>query len=257
MSTCVAEADAAIETADFERARELSAAACDLGNAEGCAVLGALYANGLGVPTNDVRAFALWTRACEGDAARGCANLGWMYWFGRGTEADPDMARALWELTCGLSARACAELAEATFDTGYPAQAAIYARHACGEGDAMGCRLLGTMHERGSGAEPDRWLALALYERACEGDDAFACTLLGTALWACDDGPCDRNRATDLFVRACIRGQAQGCTSAGMAYLANEDRKADLHRELLERGCELGDPEGCTWARELADTPGP
>ena len=253
VASCVADAEAAIEAQDFAAAHELALAACDQGAADGCTVAGALYANGLGVPVNDARAFGLWTRACNGDDSRGCANLGWLYWFGRGTDADPEMARALWELTCGLDARSCAELAEATFDTGYPAQAAHYASFACAEGDAMGCRLLGTMHARGAGAEPDPWLALRLYASACDGDDPFACTLLGTSLWDCSDGVCDRDRALDLFVRACIRDQPQGCTSAGMAYLGDDDRKGELQLELLERGCALGDPEGCTWAAQVRD----
>lgn len=251
VASCVADAEAAIEAQDFAAAHELAIEACDQGAAEGCTVAGALFANGLGVPANDVRAMNLWTRACDGDDARGCANLGWLYWFGRGTDADPEMARAVWELACGLSPRACAELAEATFDTGYPAQAAHYASYACTEGDAMGCRLLGTMHERGAGAEPDPDLALVLYRQACNGGEAFACTLLGTSLWDCSDGVCDRDAALEHFVRACILDQPQGCTSAGMAYLGNENRKADLQLELLERGCTLGDPEGCTWAEQV------
>ena len=67
--TCVEEGLATYEL-DSTRAVQLFSASCEGGNFGGCANLGFMNANGLGVPEDLVRAFELYRQGCDGGHAR-------------------------------------------------------------------------------------------------------------------------------------------------------------------------------------------
>ena len=50
--------------------------ACDAGVADACGTLGYLYSQGVGVPRDQAKANALWTRACNKGNKASCDRLG-------------------------------------------------------------------------------------------------------------------------------------------------------------------------------------
>lgn len=92
-------------SADLERARDLMDAgeftqamqellpAAQSGNAEAEELIGVMYASGLGVERDDVRAFDWYLRASMKGHAGAQSGIGWYYEVGRGLSA-PDLVRA-------------------------------------------------------------------------------------------------------------------------------------------------------------------
>lgn len=91
---------AEIETArDFMDAGDYAAAMVELlpaarsGNAEAEELIGVMYASGLGVARDDMRAFEWYLRAAMKGHAGAQSGVGWYYEIGRGMPA-PDLVRA-------------------------------------------------------------------------------------------------------------------------------------------------------------------
>ncbi len=92
-------------SADLERARDLMDAgsfkeamqellpAANSGNAEAEELIGIMYASGLGVKRDDVRAFEWYLRASMKGHAGAQSGIGWYYEVGRGMPV-PDLVRA-------------------------------------------------------------------------------------------------------------------------------------------------------------------
>jgi TonB family protein len=81
---------------------------------------------------------------------------------------------------------------------------------ACGDGDAIACWLLGTMHRDGTGVRRDARRAAALYEQACAAGAEVAC-LYAAAAYASGRGvKKDESRATALL-GSCAAKDSNGC----------------------------------------------
>ncbi|RLB58447.1 MAG: hypothetical protein DRI90_16755, partial [Deltaproteobacteria bacterium] len=86
---------------DPEKAARAFSLACDAGIGGACNNLGALYAEGRGVPRDASRAAALYERACTAGAAHGCHSLAIIV--AEGKLGKPDLAKAF-----TLASKACA-----------------------------------------------------------------------------------------------------------------------------------------------------
>lgn len=85
-----------MEAGDYPAAKQLFEVYARSGNAEAEELIGVMYALGLGVPRDDVRAFDWYLRASLKGHAGAQSGLGWYYEVGRGITA-PDLVRAyLW-----------------------------------------------------------------------------------------------------------------------------------------------------------------
>jgi len=85
-----------MEAGEFEAAREALVPAARSGNADAEELIGVMYAMGLGVPRDDVRAFDWYLRASMKGHPGAQSGIGWYYEVGRGLPA-PDLVRAyLW-----------------------------------------------------------------------------------------------------------------------------------------------------------------
>lgn len=78
-----------MEAQDFEEARAELEIYAQSGNAEAEELIGVMYALGLGVPKDDVRAFEWYLRASMKGHAGAQSGLGWYYEVGRGVAPDP------------------------------------------------------------------------------------------------------------------------------------------------------------------------
>lgn len=98
-STATAEMEVArdlMEAGRFEEARAMFEVFARSGNAEAEELIGVMYALGLGVAQDDVRAFDWYLRASLKGHAGAQSGLGWYYELGRGLPG-PDLVRAyLW-----------------------------------------------------------------------------------------------------------------------------------------------------------------
>lgn len=85
-----------MEAGEFEAARKALAPAARSGNADAEELIGVMYAMGLGVPRDDMRAFDWYLRASMKGHPGAQSGIGWYYEVGRGLPA-PDLVRAyLW-----------------------------------------------------------------------------------------------------------------------------------------------------------------
>ena len=85
-----------LEAGDFEAARDLLHLYARSGNADAEELIGVMYALGLGVERDDVRAFDWYLRSSLKGHPGAQSGLGWYYEVGRGIP-EPDLVRAyLW-----------------------------------------------------------------------------------------------------------------------------------------------------------------
>jgi len=82
-----------MESGQFEAAMQAFLPAAKSGNADAEELIGVMYAMGLGVERDDVRAFEWYLRASLKGHAGAQSGIGWYYETGRGVEA-PDLVRA-------------------------------------------------------------------------------------------------------------------------------------------------------------------
>src|SRR3954469_8921726 len=69
--------------------------ACNAGNVKSCSDLGHRFEEGRGVPKDEARAAALYTKACDAGDALACVFLGLLFEDGRGVGKDPARVLAL------------------------------------------------------------------------------------------------------------------------------------------------------------------
>jgi TPR repeat protein len=143
-------------------------------------------------------------------------------------------------------ARACGHLGDAFFRGQGGPQDAVRAEdlltQGCEGGAARACTNLATVVLKTGSRERAEELA----EQGCKLGDAFGCAYLGD-LYAVSK---DSLRAALYFARACEAGMAHGC--AGQGYLLFDSGiDPQRGRELLQKGCEGGDPNACQVLREL------
>lgn len=113
---------------------------CKLGNPRTCTILGALLADGRGVPKDEARSLEMYVKGCEGGDAEGCTSVGFT-------------------------------LAEAKNIV----EARKYYERACELGSGRGCRWLGMQHAES--ATPDKAKALAYLAKGCAAKDTLSCSM--------------------------------------------------------------------------------
>lgn len=191
--------------------------ACDLGNADGCADLGALLLEGAeGVDRNTPVALSILAAACDAGSGHGCARLGDAHLRGIGVPGSASRAADLFS-------------------------------RACERNDPAGCRQIGELFARGDGVRRDPQRAQSLWDRACSQGDGRACDDLGSAALAGGASAENARRAAELYERACNLDYEGGCGHLGAAYFTGTGRTRDVDRgvALLERGCEGDDAWSC------------
>ena len=203
---------------DTQKSFAYAKAACDAGDAHGCALLGFHYQDGVGVEQAPERAIATYDKACRGGSGVACFNLAGMYGGGHGVivdhakyEAYKKLAREQWTA-------------------------------ACDRGHTASCTALASMML----ADSDRKRAIALCDRACAASDRNGCVQAARLRFE------DKALAAAAYLKEldaqCTAGEASGCGTAGSALLAGtggiaKDRARGL--ALATRGCDGGDANAC------------
>jgi uncharacterized protein len=243
---------ALIDAKKYDEALSFANDACNRNEAQGCAILGVLYYNGLGVTKDTARAATLARKACDGGYSGGCRNLGIYYFGGNGVDKDPAQAAALFRTACDAGdAHGCGWLGNLLLSgTGIardPVQGLAVSRKACNGGDAQGCTDAGVTYENGFGVEKDYAQAAGFYQKGCDGGSAAGCSDLGT-LYELGNGVAkDPAQAMAFFRKGCDGGYGGGCNNLGTLYEAGNGVTKDLTQAatLYRKACDSGIAAGC------------
>ena len=142
-------------TDDETEALHPYAAACELGDAEGCVAAASQYNGGEGVDRDQKTGAQRLERACELGHLDACVDLGLARVFGRGVPRDVARARQLLEQVCGLDGegdggRSCATLAALSPQLATPTQGAPpiepLLERSCEKGYLDGCQTIAHTH---------------------------------------------------------------------------------------------------------------
>ena len=207
---------------------------CDLGDGEGCFLLG------LALKTNDPKgSVAAYEQACDAGHSLACTNLGWMIQNGLGARVDVDAARRLFQRGCDGSA--------------------------CTGRNNLGCVNVGRLDRDGIGVKADHPRALQIFRDVCgrtpragdaedAGNIARACSLAGTDLIWGKELTHDIPEGLALLEKGCTRNDSFGCFNLGAAYEDGEVVPKDTTRAgaYYKRACDGGDDEACQRLASLA-----
>jgi TPR repeat protein len=199
-------------------------AACEKNDASACGNLGAIYAQGKGVPQDYKQAEEFYEKACRFGQPLRCLRAGIFVTNGKGTEKSLDRAAELYGLGCKLfDPENCiayyaithgkiislegAMKPVAEFPKASPSLLQAVATSltlACDRGMVNPCGNLGGLYEEGDAFPRDLVQALHFYERACELGEGERCARAGR-FYANGQGVAasDKAKAEKLFQRSC------------------------------------------------------
>ena len=192
--------------------------ACDLGDGEGCFMLGLKLGNGK-------EGAAAYEQACDDGNPLACTNLGFIY-----QSFDVDAARRLYKRACDGSR--------------------------CSGRNNLGCVNLGRLYRDGIGVKADPERAIGIFREVCDRSPigtedaehiARACSSAGTT-WIFTEGIAhDIPRALGLLEKGCAAGDTFGCFNLGVLYEYGTEVPQDKARAAgyYKRACDRGDAEAC------------
>lgn len=239
-------------------------AACQSGDALACTEATERYFNGAnGHPLDYGKSFPLAKRACDLDQGHGCALLGFHHQDGLGTAWSPKDAMAAYEKGCKLGTGvACFNLATIYEGHGIDAdlkraeeffdRAREHWKKACDGDEPRWCTNSAYMiahdaKQKPSPAQLEQMLDLDT--RTCEAKILVGCVEKVRVLE--DLKRIEPAALAAELERLCTAGEPTACTDAGRRLIgaameapATDPRHAQ-GKQLLDRGCTIGDKSGC------------
>ncbi|MCC6999395.1 MAG: sel1 repeat family protein [Deltaproteobacteria bacterium] len=143
-----------------------------------CTVIGKRLMEQPTTPELDVQAFIWFEAACEGGDAEGCAMLALAYKYGRGTAEDLPRSHELYAKSCsaghapGCFNQGLMEKVGLGTPQSWTAAEASYQK-ACDGHFGMACRELAKAHQTGEGLPKDLPLAAQYLKAACASKDEY------------------------------------------------------------------------------------
>ncbi|MBX3223278.1 MAG: sel1 repeat family protein [Labilithrix sp.] len=237
---------------NHKEAAESYAKGCDAGDAEGCQWVGTMLLIGMGVPRDTKLAAQALSKGCKGGAHGACSDLGLLALGGQGFDKDLPTATGLFKRACdGDNGTGCSNLGYMLeFGAGTPKnlQASLQAYLKACKLDDTTCTQLGAMFHVGKGVARDDAKAVALYKTACAKGDTVGCALVRGYIDPSQTFDVARaNGEMNVWKATCENGIARDCTGIGL--IAVSVGRRDEGRQLLEKGCTLGDEWGCVMAK--------
>ena len=131
---------------NYPLAFNLAQQSCNLGNMNGCNLLGILYEYGEGVKQDYFQARKLYELACNNGSMKACANLGQLYYEGEGVSKDFYQAKKYLKRACDAFAPTCANLGDFYRDQKNYGEARKYYQIACDNKHSHSCNELGRIY---------------------------------------------------------------------------------------------------------------
>lgn len=142
--------------------------------------------------------------------------------------------------------------------THLPTPASYLARPetACRAGDGAACLEAARAWERSVGTRgSDAAKAQSFFDRGCDLGNVEACVALGMSLAGGLAGAPNEPRARTALEKACNGNSGEGCRRLGdllaFPHAPPTPQSAAAGLPFMKRGCELGDHQGCVFARML------
>lgn len=234
--------------------------ACDLGVGYACGRLGDMHRDGKGGAKEDSKlAIAAYERQCssggfsDGD---GCYKIGAIYANGKGLPADNDKALTHLERACGLrSVFACMAGRDIALGAKDTTRARSFLERGCTK-DVRGwdtCLALGEAYEKGQlGLQKDYAKAAESYELGCAKG---ACKRAGDLYKSGGPGlPPSPDKALHAYTQGCnFSGDAQAC--AGVEAVLKTKSKKELVEFYTLRCENRGDARACVKLKAAGGTP--
>lgn len=234
---------------DYALVAKLWTKACNDGEENACAGLGALHLMGAGIEKDAKKASNLLFRGCEGGNRDACSNLGMLYLGGNGMAKDLGVATKLFKLACdGDSAVGCSnygymvEFGKGGTDKDASKATLGYAK-AC-RLDQRSCLWLGVAKQLGKGTPKDDDGAMTLFKTSCKEGQPTACALLKAYVDPSTKiDPEELKRLGQIFLGTCKEGSERDCTQVAIYAMAlgSKDDGADV----LKVACKAGDDWAC------------
>jgi TPR repeat protein len=231
--------------------------ACNKGSPDGCSTSASMLFDGDVGYRNDKLAFEKAQLGCESlSDQRSCAVMGYAYKRGMGVASDEGRAFTLWNTACVQGADlGCQFKAYALFNHNKDAestrQAVSMFTSACDQQMAWGCTGLSFAHKLGRGLASDSAKAFRFAQDACvdgKGDTALACIQYGDLLLDSGQPQYTEKGASFLFT-GCKGGSAYACTRLGetAVFGPQPGQKTTLKEgfHFLRAGCDLDDAKAC------------
>jgi len=243
-----------IGEADPSTALALYRQACLAGSAHGCT-----HATQAMLSDDAAGAFALLEEACSADVASACEDLGALYATGKGVATDDAQAVELYRRSCQLSARACRQLGVRTVqgrgvDRDVAAGVSLLVR-ACDGGSVQACHTAEEVLLDPSQAPADLLKVASVRQAGCTAGSARSCASLGFQLVQGSGVPEDVPGGVRLLTKACEGGEGAAC--GGLGFHHREAGRLDEARTWFARGCEAGVDQACVDLLALNQGQGP
>ncbi|PCC69249.1 TPR repeat [Nannocystis exedens] len=120
----------------------------------------------------------------------------------------------------------------------------------CERNDGFQCFRLAELYQTGRGGPVDLAKAAEVYEKSCAAEYPEACERRADMA---RDGTGTPQIELEYAIKACDGGRSAACTRAGLQLSAGRGVEADPVQaiELMQKGCKLGDIDGCTGVGDL------
>lgn len=266
---------------NYKSARSAFTKACEKENSTACYNLGYMYQKGEGGDINKTSALTHFAKGCELGDNTACGKATLAYRDGVGTAKDMGKAVAMADLGCKRQDKEICQLYEQLADEPGDGGFSFRTRGfmaGCEKGVAESCFSLGLRFDEGKGAPQDKPKAAASYKMACDKNDLRGCHNLGVMLLDAEGIPKNVGMGYQLLDRSCSGGlkksceqmllrlnracqndrDADACTVLGRFFIkGDKGLEANITKgvELLKRGCQLGDKDGCDDLRKLGLDP--
>ena len=213
----------------------------------GCTYLGDMYAKGVGVDLDPVRAEKYYKEACKAKDIWGCHRLADLY---RDLGKNEAEQLTYYEKSCnqgyalGCISKAVVMMPKARRETDWQFIAGQL-EVACRYGQTARCADLAGLYQRGKGVRRSLETARALYQSTCTAGVASSCHEIGQIYL--EMSPPQFETAAKTFFDACEGGYSPSCTRYGALAISGQGVEQNLVFGLryMNKGCEAGDLEGC------------
>ncbi|MBC9786430.1 toll/interleukin-1 receptor domain-containing protein [Heliobacterium chlorum] len=210
--------------------------------------LGVMYANGIGVVKNEIKAVEWYRKAAEQGNAEAQSNLGFMYASGRGVAKD-DAKAVEWLLKAAEQGVAAAQynlgmMYEDGISVSKDAfQAVEWYRKAAQQGHVQALYSLGRMYESGKGVAQDQVQAVKLLSKAAERGDVYAQFSLGGHYYSGKGIDKDKAKAFGWYSKAAEQGYVGAEVRLGIFYESGDVVQKDIAKavEWYRKAAEQGD----------------